>query len=322
MGNLTRRQKLILLVLAVLDFAVICGLTGLVINELRRPVALPPTPTPAPTEAPDEAPTWTPTITPTPRPTLPPRPTRTPTPTSTPRPTETPTPTPTPVPLKPITLEGADFDFIMPNRIPGWDWYAYVNYKSGDADFDPQNSYAEPLFTAADDPVREINGTTLKIETQRWLKFRTWVHQTITAPVGSEVTFEIKANAYSSIDTLIVKAGIDVTGADNCSQAQWGQEKRINQDSGTVTLVSPSLIVQEVAEEDATATATPTPLPHGEEPEEGEEGEEGEETESTPTPVPQIQYGKVTVCFYAESNLPHVNNAAFFDQAKLTVERP
>ena len=307
---------MILLVLAVLDFAVICGLAGLVVNELRRPVAPPPTPTPAPTDTPDIAPTWTPTITPTPRPTLPPQPTRTPTPTSTPRPTETPTQTPTPVPFKPVTIEGAEFDFIMPNRIPGWEWDAYVNYKPGD-EFDPENSYAEPLFTTADDPVRQINGATLKVETQRWLKFRTWVHQTVTVPVGSEVTFEIKAKAFSSIDSLIVKAGIDLTGAEDCFHAEWGQEMRINQDSGTITLVSPSLIVQEATEEET--TTTPTPLPHGEEPEEDEEGEEGEDA---PELVPQIQYGKVTVCFFAEPVLPHVNNAAFFDQAELTVERP
>ena len=306
-----------MLVLAVLDFAVICGLVGLVVNELRRPVALPPMPTPlpSPTYTPEEAPTWTPTITPTPRPTLPSQPTRTPTPTSTPRPTETPTPTPTLAPIKPVTLEGPEFDFIMPNRIPGWEWDAYLNYKPGD-DFDPEDSYAEPLFTAADDPVRQINGATLKVETQRWLKFRTWVHQTVTVPVGSEVMFEIKAKAFSSIDSLIVKAGIDLTGAENCFRAEWGQEMRINQGSGTVTLASPSLIVQE-AEEDDEATATPTPLPHGEESEE----EEGEGEEEGPPPS-QIQYGKVTVCFFAEPVLPHVNNAAFFDQAKLTVERP
>ncbi len=314
MGNLTRRQKLVLLVLAILDFVVICGLVGLVVNELQRPVAPPPTPTPAPTDTPDVAPTWTPTITPTPRPTLPAQPTRTPTPTSTPRSTETPTPTPTPAPLKPVTLEGAEFDFVMPNRIPGWEWDAYINYKPGD-DFNPENSYAEPLFTAADDPVRQINGATLKVETQRWLKFRTWVHQTVTAPVGSEVTFEIKAQAFSSIDSLIVKAGIDLTGAEDCFHAEWGQEMRINQDSGTVTLVSPSLIVLETTAEEE-ATATPTPLPHG------EESEEDMEDEEDGPPASQPRYGKVTVCFFAEPVLPHVNNAAFFDQAKLTVERP
>lgn len=321
MGNLTRKQKLILLVLAILDFAVICGLVGLVVNELQRPVAPLPTytPSPAPIDTPEVAPTWTPTITPTPRPTLPAQPTRTPTPTSTPRPTETPTQTPTPVPLKPVTLEGPDFDFVMPNRIPGWDWDAYVNYRSGE-DFDPENSYAEPLFTRADDPARQIDGATLKVETQRWLKFRTWVHQTITAPVGSEVTFEIKAKAFSSIDSLIVKAGIDPTGAENCFRAEWGPEMRINQDSGTVTLVSPSIIVEEaVAEEEE--EVTPTPMPHGEEPEEEGEGEEEGEADEEPPP-PQIQYGKVTVCFFAEPVLPHVNNAAFFDQARLTVKRP
>ncbi len=77
----------------------------------------------------------------------------------------------------------------------------------------------------------------------RWLKFRTWVHQTVTATVGSRVTFRIKAGAFSSLDTLIVKAGIDATGAGNCNSARWGNEMRINQTSGTVTLTSPTVVV-------------------------------------------------------------------------------
>ena len=55
----------------------------------------------------------------------------------------------------------------------------YLDKETGD-DLDPENSYAEPFFEAADDPARQIYGTTLKIETVRWVKFRTWVHQTVT----------------------------------------------------------------------------------------------------------------------------------------------
>jgi hypothetical protein len=199
------------------------------------------------------------------------------------------------VPLIAVKLEGADFDFLLPNRIPGWEWDAYVNYKGGDQ-YNTDTSYAEPVFTAADDPVRRINGTTLKIETIRWLKFRTWVHQTVTATAGSRITFRIKAAAFSSLDTLIVRAGIDPTGSGTCNNARWGGEMRINQNSGTVTLTSPTVLVAEMA--------APSPK-------EGEEGAVG----SPPL-------GRITVCFFAEPAYPHVNNAAFFDQAELIVAPP
>jgi len=32
--------------------------------------------------------------------------------------------------------------------------------------------------------------------------------------------------------------------------------------------------------------------------------------------------GKVTICFYAEPAYPHINNAAFFDQAQLIAVPP
>ncbi len=297
MSALTRTQKIILLILAVLDVAVIAGLAAIVVNATRHPAqALPASATPEPTQTP--AATWTPTPTLTPRPTLIARPTNTPVPTRTPVPTVVPTETPTPTPIPPIVvrLEGADFDFLLPNRIPGWEWDAYVNYKSGD-EYNTETSYAEPQFTAADDPVRQISGTTLKIETMRWLKFRTWVHQTVTVTVGSRVTFRIKAGAFSSLDTLIVKAGIDATGAGNCNSARWGNEMRINQTSGTVTLTSPTVVVAEL----------PNPTP--------EEEEDEETTEVAPL-------GRVTVCFFAEPAYPHINNAAFFDQAELIVAPP
>ena len=305
MGTLSRTQKIILLVLAVLDFAVIGGLAAIVITSSLRPAQAPPSHTPVLTTGP--AATWTPTPagpTETPRPTLPARPTNTPRPTSTPVPTATPTNTPTPRPPEPITLNGADFDFIMPNRIPGWKWDAYVNYK-GDSEYDAENSYAEPLFLAADDPVREINGSTLKVETIRWLKFRTWVHQTVTVTAGSRATFQIKAQAFSSLDRLIVKAGIDPTGAEHCYDAIWGEERRINQDDGTVLLTSPQVIVQPV------------------EPTEPEDTTEDEGTaEATETPPAELAQGEVTLCFFAEPTYPHINNAAFFDQAELIVSQP
>ncbi len=292
MSSLTRTQRIILLILAVLDFAVIGGLAAIVIGSMRRPAAATPAATLVPTQTP--AATWTPTPTMTPRPTLMARPTNTPTPTRTPAPTPTETPTATPMPPIPVKLDGAGFDFLLPNRVPGWEWDAYVNYKSGD-EYNAGASYAEPLFTAADDPVRQINGSTLKIETIRWLKFRTWVHQTVTATSGSRVTFRIRAAAFSSLDSLIVKAGIDPAGAGNCNNARWGGEVRINQNSGTITLSSPTVVV------------VPMENP----------SEEEEEGAAEPLPL-----GRITVCFFAEPAYPHVNNAAFFDQAELIVAAP
>lgn len=300
MGTLSRTQKIILLVLAFLDFAVIGGLAAIVLTSSRMPAQAPPTPTARPTNR--LVATWTPRPTETPRPTLPARLTSTPTPTGTPVPTRTPTETPTPRPPEPVTLNGADFDFIMPNRIPGWQWDAYVNYKDGDA-YSTETSYAEPLFTAADDPAREINGRTLKVETIRWLKYRAWVHQTVTVTAGSRVTFQIRAKAFSSLDRLIVKAGVDPTGAEHCYDAIWGSEARINQDDGTVLLSSPQVIVRPIP--DATADA---------------EDEDADESETDT--APETAEGRVTLCFFAEPVYPHINNAAFFDRAELIVSSP
>jgi hypothetical protein len=298
MGALSRTQKIILLVLAFLDFVVIGGLAAVVITSSRVPAQAPPTATTGATRR--VVATWTPQPTETPRPTLPARLTNTPAPTGTPVPTPTPTETPTPRPPEPVVLNGADFDFIMPNRIPGWAWDAYVNYKDGD-EYEPESSYAEPLFTAADDPAREINGRTLKIETIRWLKYRAWVHQTITLTAGSRVTFQIRAKAFSSLDRLIVKAGIDPTGAGHCYDAVWGAEKRINQDDGTVLLSSPQVVVR-AQESDA----------------ESVDEEEREDADITP----EATQGRVTLCFFAEPTYAHINNAAFFDRAELTVAPP
>jgi hypothetical protein len=192
---------------------------------------------------------------------------------------------------------------LMTNRIPGWKWDAYVNYRPGQQ-ANTENSYAEPFFAAADDPLRQIDGSTLKIETMRWLKYRAWIHQTITVTAGSKLYFQIKANAFSSLDRIIVKAGIDPTGADNCYDALWGEEKRINQDDGIVTLQSPTIVVPPIAE----STVTPTPTP-----------EHGEEA-PVPTEAPPPSLGRITVCFYAEPTYPHINNAAFFDKAVIILK--
>ncbi|MBN2393492.1 MAG: hypothetical protein JXR84_22355 [Anaerolineae bacterium] len=313
MKALSRGQKIVLIVLAVLNVVVIAGLGSIVVRSMRALLPTPiiqPTLTPTALNRPLEVPTWTPTPETTIQPTLPPRATNTATPTATPFPTHTPTPTSTPRPRPtagPVPLDNANFDNIMPNRIPGWQWYAYVNYKSGETD--PQNSYAEPLFTAADDPVRQVSGPTLKVETVRWLKFRTWVHQTVTVTAGSAVQFSIKVNAFSSIDRLIVKAGVDPTGQPHCDNVRWGETWSINQDDGIITLTSPRVVVAP-GEDKNTPTPTATPDPR-------------EQETLTPEPEEETELiGKVTICFYAEPAYPHINNAAFFDQAQLIATPP
>ena len=320
MGALSRTQKIVLLVLAILDVMVIGGMAAVVIRSTATgPAPPPPTQTSSPRPDRDEEPTWTPTARPTARPTLPPRATNTPTPTPTVGPTRTPKPptaTPTPQPPESVPIPGADFDFILPNRVPGWTWDAYVNYKEGDEDYDPDESYAEPIFRAADDPVRQIDGSTLKIETIRWLKFRAWVHQTVTVTAGSTVYFEIKAQAFSSLDQLIVKAGVDPTGVGNCYNALWGAEKRINQDNGVVTVSSPELVIEGpiLDEPEVSDQETPTSTPGIEDP--TAEEPTPEEPRGIENPAP------ITLCFFAEPTYAHINNAAFFDQAELIVAPP
>lgn len=238
---MNRKQKLFIIVLAFVDLIVVGALLGTIItSQPESPTVTliaiqvaPPTPLP-------NVPEWTATPTSTPLPTLLARPTRTATPTMTPRPTRTPTPTSTPAPIE---LVNGDFDLLMLNNIPGWQWDATINYLPGGVASDPATSYAEPSFTPADDPARRIHGSTLKIETIRWLKFQTWVYQTITVPTGSLVYFQIKASGFSSIDALTVKAGIDPNGNEGCDQARWGGETLVNQSTGIVTLTSPRVTV-------------------------------------------------------------------------------
>jgi len=311
MEKLRAQKPIYTILIAVIIATIPCYCLGFVALAIR-PSPLTPTPIPETTETAVPNASATPyevgpgtgtpskTLQPTPTQWFPPTRTPTPTATETPlpsmTPTDTPTPTPTPLPPAEIKLNGADFDAIMPNRIPGWKWDAYVNYRP-DSDYDSENSYAEPVFTIADDPQRQIDGATLKVETIRWLKFRTWVHQTVTVTAGSRAYFQIKAKAYSSLDGLIVRTGIDPTGAENCYTARWGKEMRINQDSGTVKLSSPNVIVGSY--QDPTVT---------------DETEEEENEEAA--------LGRVTLCFYAEPTFPHINNAAFFDQAVLVVAPP
>ena len=184
-----------------------------------------------------------------------------------------------------------------------------MNWLPGDENYNPESSYAEPMFTAADDPARRISGSTLKVETVRWLKFRTWVHQTVTLTAGSRVYFQIKASAFSSLDRLIVKAWIDPTGSGSCSNAIWGGEMRISQNDGVVTLKSTTIIVPAIPQE---ASASPEASPTVDE---GREDRDG-------TPAPQDPIGRITLCFYAEPTYADVNNAAFFDQAELIVALP
>ena len=142
MGKLTKAQKIILIVFIIIDIAVVAGLAGIIINNMRNTAQQTPVLVLTATKPAVIQPTWTPTTTPTPASTLPPRPTNTPVNTSTPFPTYTPSPTATPSPPKPVPLNGAEFDFLLPNRIPGWQWYAFVNYRSGD-EYDPETSFAD-----------------------------------------------------------------------------------------------------------------------------------------------------------------------------------
>ncbi len=236
---MSRNQKITLIVLAFVDILVIGAMGWVMVSNMSGKTSftlLPATVTA--TASPTNIPTWTPTVTATPSPTLPPAITRTPRPTRTPYPTLTPSPLPTPAP---VTLVNPEFDQFMPNQIPGWQWDADVNYQMGD-EYNPQSSYAQPTFKLADDPRRQINGSTLQIETVRWLKFRAYVYQQVTVTTGIAVYFRIKATAYSSIDQLILRAGVDPQGGAGCENARWS-ETLIDQEDGIVTITSPRLVV-------------------------------------------------------------------------------
>jgi hypothetical protein len=144
-------------------------------------------------------------------------------------------------------LENPAFEGVQENFVPGWRTAGFVNWTPGDK-FDPVTSYAAPRFRQADDPRRWINGPTLQIETEPWVKLRAWVLQTVEVEPGSRVQFQVRARAYvrHTEGGYILKAGVDPNGGDGCEAAQWGPEQIINQGDGVVELTSPQVVVGQV----------------------------------------------------------------------------
>ncbi len=243
---MSRKQWFIVAALALADVIVLGGMALMVLHSLTAP-SMAPVATSAPTVSPvstaTSPPTWTPTVSPTPQPTRTPKPTATPTETSTPWPTLTPTVPPTPAP---VVLENPTFEGILENFIPGWRTGGFVNWAPGD-EFDPVASYAAPRFHQADDPRQWINGPTLQIDTEPWVKLRAWVFQTVEVEPGSRVQFQVHAVGFVEDTTggYILKAGIDPAGAEGCEAAQWGREQIVNQDDGIVVLISPEVVVEQ-----------------------------------------------------------------------------
>ncbi len=128
------------------------------------------------------------------------------------------------------------------NAIPGWQTGGFVNWAPG-TDFDPVTSYAAPRFHQADNPDQRINGPTLQIDTEPWVKLRAWVFQTIEVGPGSQVEFRARAVGFVKdvAGRYILKAGIDPDGEPGCDAAQWGVERIVNQEDGIVELVSPEV---------------------------------------------------------------------------------
>lgn len=279
---MSRKQRLVVVILALGNVIVLAALVFLALASLRAPAAPVPVQTPIPTSTsrPTDAsfPTWTPTSEPVLLPTRTPRPTSTPAP-----PTETPAPWPTlpqPSPTPAAgSLENPTFDGIAENAIPGWQTGAFVNWAVGD-DFDAGTSYAAPRFHQADDPRQWIEGSTLQIDTEQWVKLRAWVFQSLSVQPGSRVVFDARGAAILSDASggYLLKVGVDPAGGEGCDAAQWGEVRQINQGDGIVPLVSPEVVV----------------------------GEEG----------------RVTVCLFAETQYAQVWHAAFFDDAALTVLPP
>lgn len=252
----SRKKWLIVGLLGLGDVLVLCLVAGIVIRTSTLRL-FSPTPTIAqllPTVSTDRTqavPTWTPVPTstppptPTPRPTLAPAETATPWPTFTPSPTLSPTPSPSPAPLA-FPLENPTFDGLGLNSVPGWHIGGLANWAPGQP-FDVANSYAAPRFHQADDPRQWINGSTLQIDTEPWVKLRAWVFQTVTATVGSRVQFQIRAMGFVKdvAGGYILKAGIDPSGSEGCDGALWGAEQIVNQEDGVILLSSPEVVVSE-----------------------------------------------------------------------------
>lgn len=244
---MNRQQWLVILLLGMADCIVLGCLIGVVVLGPRLARTRAGARAPAgqlsadQTVTPALPPTWTPTASPTPRPTVTRFPTPTPGPTRTTAPIPTGTPTPTPTPVA-VHLENADFNDILPDRVPGWEVAAEVNWEAG-MPFNPDSSFARPWFKSADDPVRFINGSTLQIETSEWVKFRVTLYQTVEVAPGSRVQFEIKARGYSSGASIQVRASIDPQGRAACEGGAWGEIERLDQSMGVTTLRSPQAVV-------------------------------------------------------------------------------
>lgn len=244
---MTRKQWLVIALLGVADLLVLGGLIAAMVLTPRltvRPGVSSPTPQAA-AESPRTPatlqPTWTPTPIPSPVPTATRPPTAIPTPTRTPVPIPTGTPTPTPAP-QPVPLENADFEDILPDRVPGWELAAVINWRPGD-DFNPDTSYARPEFKPADDSRRIINGTTLQIQTYQWVRFKVTLYQTVELEPGARVRFEAKARGYSSGAGIQMQVGIDPHGGAACAEGLWGELRVIDQTMGMITLRSPEGVV-------------------------------------------------------------------------------
>ena len=254
---MSRKKWLIVAALALANLIVLCMMAMIVVRSMRS--ANPSSPSTGPTPTATETimptvtlpPTWTPTFTPSPRPS--------PTTESTSTPTETPTPwstsalttsviTTTPT-VPPVSLENPSFDGITGGDISGWQTGAFVNWSQGEP-FDPAVAFAEPRFQKAIDPRQQIDGSTLQISTEPWVKLQAWVFQTVGVQPGSQVTFQV--NAMGFVRELnggyILKAGVDPDGDEGCENAQWGTERIVNQEDGVIKLTSPEVTVGEAGQ--------------------------------------------------------------------------
>ena len=233
------------------------------------PITVPPTWTPLPSRTAYATSTPPQTRTSTPPPTISP----TFAPTFTPRPTEVVTPS-LPGPTDTLGLQNPTFEGIRDNTIPGWSWWAADNFTPG-GDYNPDTSFDTPLFKQADDPVRFINGPTLQIDAEKYLKFDVHVFQTVTVSPTATVRFQVLAGAFADTGAIQLAAGIDPDGGPDCSNAQWSDLVYLNQEQSVQPIIAPEVKVGRA--------------------------------------------GKVTVCLYAEPLYAAISNAAFFDDAELTV---
>jgi hypothetical protein len=187
------------------------------------------------------------------------------------------TPTPIGTPIPTVWLENAEFDRVEPDRVPGWELEALVNWEPGQ-EFSPDHSYGQPNFAPANDSRRVIDGSTLMIDTYQWVKFSATLYQTVPVEPGDRVQFEISARGYSEGGGIQVRVGIDPAGSAACQDGLWSEMLIIDQQRDVVRLNSPEAIA----------------------------GSEG----------------LVSVCFFAEPQFAVIHNAAFFDQASLSVLPP